>query len=37
MAAGDDFLFKVAKWAVLLGPQDGLKTILYRQAVLKDC
>ena len=37
MAAGDDFLFKVAKWAVLLGPQDGLETILYRQAVLKDC
>ena len=37
MAEGDDFLFKVAKRAVLLGPQDGLETILYRQAVLKDC
>lgn len=37
MAGGDEFLFQVAKQAVLSGLQDNLKTILYRQAVLKDC
>jgi hypothetical protein len=37
MASGDRFLFQVAKQAVLSGLQDDLETILYRQAVLKDC
>lgn len=37
MAGGDDFLFQVAKLAVFSGLQNDLQTILYRQAVLKDC
>jgi hypothetical protein len=37
MARGDEFLFQVAKQAVLSGLQDDLETILYRQDVLKDC
>jgi DNA mismatch repair ATPase MutS len=37
MAAGDEFLFKVAKHALLLAPQEGLEAILYRQAILRDC
>ena len=37
MAGGDKFLFQVAKHAALTGLQDDLETILYRQAVLKDC
>ena len=37
MSCGDDFLFQVAKQAVLTGIQDDLETILYRQTVLKDC
>ena len=36
MALGDDFLFEVAKKAVLSGLND-LDTILYRQHILKDC
>jgi len=36
MALGDDFLFQVAKTAVLSSAND-LDTILYRQNVLKDC
>lgn len=37
MAQGDDFLFQVAKQAVLSGLHDDVETILYRQEVLKDC
>ena len=37
MARGDEFLFRVAKQCVLTSLQDDLETILYRQAVLKDC
>jgi DNA mismatch repair ATPase MutS len=37
MALGDEFLFKVAKSAVLSGLNNDLKTILYRQDILKDC
>lgn len=37
MAGGDDFLFVVAKHAVFSGLQNDPETILYRQAVLKDC
>jgi len=36
MARGDEFLFKVAKQAVLTSLID-LDTILYRQDILKDC
>ncbi len=36
MAQGDRFLFDVSRVALLSGA-DGLDTILYRQAVLKDC
>ncbi|HLF90096.1 MAG TPA: hypothetical protein VI451_14210 [Anaerolineales bacterium] len=36
MARGDDFLFEVAKKAVLSGSND-LDTLLYRQNILKDC
>ncbi|WP_243119701.1 MutS-related protein [Pelotomaculum propionicicum] len=36
MALGDDFLFEVAKKAVLSG-LNNLDTILYRQNILKDC
>jgi DNA mismatch repair ATPase MutS len=37
MALGDEFLFKVAKSAVLCGLNNDLDTILYRQNILKDC
>ncbi len=37
MSDGDSFLFQVAKQALLTGLQEELETILYRQAVLKDC
>jgi DNA mismatch repair ATPase MutS len=37
MAGGDNFLFEVAKSAILSGLNDDLNTILYRQDVLKDC
>jgi DNA mismatch repair ATPase MutS len=36
MALGDEFLFEVARKAVLCG-EDDLDTILYRQNILKDC
>jgi len=37
MALGDKFLFEVARVAVLSGVSDDLDTMLYRQAVLRDC
>jgi DNA mismatch repair ATPase MutS len=37
MAGGDDFLLQVAKQAVLTGLENDVDTILYRQAILKDC
>ena len=37
MAGGDECLFAVARQAILSALQDDLETILYRQAVLKDC
>lgn len=37
MALRDRFLFEVARSAVLNGVDDDLDTILYRQAILKDC
>ncbi len=37
MAGGDGFLFEVAKSAVLLGVQNDVDRILYRQAILSDC
>ena len=37
MAGNDEFLFEVAENAVLSGFRNDLATILYRQAVLKDC
>jgi hypothetical protein len=36
MALGDEFLFEVARKAVLSSLKD-LDTILYRQDILKDC
>lgn len=36
MARGDEFMFQVARQVVLSGDQD-IATILYRQAILKDC
>lgn len=37
MAGDDDFLFDVAHRAVLLGLHNDIDTILYRQAIVKDC
>ena len=37
MALGDQFLFEVAKNAVLTGWNNDLDTIRYRQDILKDC
>jgi DNA mismatch repair ATPase MutS len=37
MADGDDFLFQVAKQAVLSGFKCDAETVVYRQAVLSDC
>ena len=37
MSGDDKLLLQVAKQAVVSGLQDNLETILYRQAVLKDC
>src|SRR6266699_1829469 len=37
IAAGDTFLFEVAKGALLSGVHNGLETILFRQEILKDC
>jgi hypothetical protein len=37
MAGKDEFLFEVAREAMLSGLQNGIGTIVYRQEVLKDC
>jgi len=37
MAGDDKFLFEVARKALLLGLQNDLETILYRQEILQDC
>jgi DNA mismatch repair ATPase MutS len=37
MALGDEFLFGVAKKAVIGGMNTDLETIRYRQRILKDC
>jgi DNA mismatch repair ATPase MutS len=37
MAHGDEFLFSVAQQAILSGLRNDLNTILYRQAILRDC
>ncbi|BCV21563.1 MutS-related protein [Moorella sp. Hama-1] len=37
MARGDEFLFEVAKKAILSGLNNDRDTILYRQDILKDC
>jgi DNA mismatch repair ATPase MutS len=37
MAGGDEFVFAVAQQALFWGFKNDLDTILYRQAVLKDC
>lgn len=37
MAIDDDFLFDVAKKAVLTGVNNDMDTILYRQNILRDC
>jgi len=37
MADGDDFLFQVARRALLSSLNNDLSTIIYRQEVLKDC
>ncbi len=37
MAGGDKFLYDVAQTAILTGFANDIDTILYRQAILKDC
>jgi DNA mismatch repair ATPase MutS len=37
MAGGDEFLLQAAKLAIFSGLQNDLETILYRQAIFKDC
>src|SRR5579872_5679050 len=37
MAAGDEFLFAVAQQAILSGLRNDANTVLYRQAILRDC
>jgi hypothetical protein len=37
MAGDDAFLFAVATRAILSGPNSDVDTILYRQAILRDC
>lgn len=37
MAAADEFVFEVAQQALLSGLRNDLDTILYRQAILRDC
>jgi hypothetical protein len=37
MARGDEFVLQVARHAILAGTRNDVATILYRQAVLKDC
>jgi DNA mismatch repair ATPase MutS len=37
MAAGDEFLLDVARKVLLSGVQNDAGTVLYRQAILRDC
>jgi len=37
MAGSDEFVFEVAQQALLSGLQNDVDTILYRQAILRDC
>ncbi len=37
MACADEFLFEVAQKALLTGLRNDVDTVLYRQAILKDC
>jgi DNA mismatch repair ATPase MutS len=37
MAGADEFVFEVAQQALLSGLRNDLDTILYRQAILRDC
>jgi hypothetical protein len=37
MANGDPFLFEVARAALLSGLENDVKTVRYRQEILKDC
>lgn len=37
MANGDEFVFNVARKAILVAMENDVDTILYRQAILKDC
>jgi len=37
MAAGDEFVLEVARQAILSGLRNNLDTVLYRQAILRDC
>jgi len=37
MGGADEFVFEVAQQALLAGLQDDVDTILYRQAILRDC
>ena len=37
MAGDDEFLFDVARKALLSGPRNDVDTILYRQDIVKDC
>jgi DNA mismatch repair ATPase MutS len=37
MAGGDRFLLQAAKLAIFSGLQNDVETILYRQAIFKDC
>jgi DNA mismatch repair ATPase MutS len=37
MSGGDEFLATVAKHGILLAAHEELKTVLYRQPILKDC
>jgi len=37
MASGDEFLFEVARKAILSGLDNDVDTIMYRQNILRDC
>jgi hypothetical protein len=37
MAQGDEFVLQVARHAILTGTRNDVATVLYRQAVLRDC
>src|SRR6202012_1355085 len=37
MSGGDEFLFEAAKRVMLAPPEQDIDTLLFRQAVLKDC